>query len=225
MKKLVLSAVLLTAVVISVTAQTKKVMPVEKTVAMSLPMSSPTAKGKWLVGPALAFESYTDEDGVTVYKKTTIDFQPEIAYFIANDLSVGLSFGISTEQIKVDGIAEAKGSGFAVAPTLRYYLNLAPKFKFLGKFQIPIGSLKQTLSNGNPVDLKTSYWGLKLTPAFAFFPSDKISLELSWGSANFIAAKTGNEKSNSFGFDLFNDHEFSGAISSPMLGVKWHLGK
>ncbi len=225
MKKLVLSAVVLTTVVMSVTAQTKKATPVEKPAATSMPMSSPTAKGKWLVGPALTFNSYTDDDGTSTYKKSGFDFQPEIGYFISDDLSVGFSLGLSMEQIKLDGVATDKGSGFSVAPTFRYYLNVAPKFKLIGKFQVPIGSIKQTLSNGNPVDDKTSYWEAKLSPSFAFFPSDKICIELTWGGAYFISAKTGETKTSNFQFDLFNNREFNGHVSAPTFGIKWHLGK
>jgi len=225
MKKLVLSAVVLTTVVMSVTAQTKNAISVEKPAAMSMPMSSPTAKGKWLVGPALSFSSNSVDDVMTKYKIHEFDFQPELGYFIADNLSVGLSIGIAMDQNKVDGVVEDKGSGFSVAPTFRYYLNVAPKFKLIGKFQVPIGSIKQTLSNGNPVDDKTSYWEAKLSPSFAFFPSDKICIELTWGGAYFISAKTGETKTSNFQFDLFNNREFNGHVSAPTFGVKWHLGR
>lgn len=225
MKKLVLSAVVLTTVVMSVTAQTKKATPVEKPAATSMPMSSPTAKGKWLVGPALSFSSESDDDGMTKDKGYGFNFQPEIGYFIADNLSVGLSSGIRMEESKVDGVTINKASGFSVGPTLRYYFSLSPKFKVLGKFQIPFGSIKQTISNGNPVDSKKSSLGVNLSPAFAFFPSDKICVELIWGGAYFISSKLGDAQSNDFGFDLFNNQEFNAFFSPPALGVKWHLGK
>lgn len=225
MKKLVLSAVVLTTVVMSVTAQTKKATPVEKPAATSMPMSSPTAKGKWLVGPAIKLYSYSDDDGTNEFKSNRFDFQPEIGYFIVDNLSVGLSLGISMSENKLDGVTVDKGSGFGAAPTLRYYLSLSPKFKVLGRFQIPFGYTKSTMSNGNPVDSKKSYWEAILSPVFAFFPSDKVSIELDWGSLYFHSEKNSDEKVTNLGLSFSNGSTFQGSISSPTLGVKWHLGK
>lgn len=226
MKKLVLSAVALTIVVMSVTAQTKKAMSVEKPVSTGVPMSSPTSKGKWLVGPALTFVSSNLDDGTSKIKENDFGLQPEIGYFILDDLSVGLSIGIGVQQTKLDGVQLDKSSTLFLAPTLRYYLPISQNFQFLGKFDIPIGSVKTTLSNGNSVDEKTTSFGAQLIPAFAFFTSKKISIELDWGGLYFSSTKTpAGTKVNSFGIDLFSSNDFTGLINAPTLGVKWHLGK
>lgn len=207
-------------------AQNKTTVTASKPTSINPVISdSPTAKGKWLVGPALSTSSYNDEDGTDEFKLNRFDFQPEIGYFIVDDLSVGLSLRISMSENKLNGVTVDKGSGLGAAPTLRYYLNLAPKFKLIGKFQVPIGSIKQTLSNGNPVDDKKSFWEAKLSPVFAFFPSDKVSIELDWGSLYFHSEKNSVEKETKLDLSFLNGITFQGSISSPTLGVKWHLGK
>lgn len=226
MKKVVLSAVILTAVLMSATAQTKKAMPVKTAQMSSMDMSSPTAKGKWLIGPALSLTSSTQDDGSVKSKHSIMAFQPEVGYFIADNLSVGLSLGISSDQTRVDGVATDKTSSFTLAPTLRYYLPISPKFQFLGKLQVPFGSVKTTLSNGNEVDVKSTLFGVQAIPAFAFFPSKKISIEMAWGSLYYISNQiAGGEKNSFFGLEFLNDDDLTGFIEGPTLGVKWHLGK
>ena len=225
MKKVVLSAVILTAVLMSATAQTKKAMPVKTAQISSMDMGSPTAKGKWLIGPALSISSDSDDDGTTTTKQTKMGFQPEIGYFISDDLSVGLSFAVGSEQAKLDGDATDKTSSFLIAPTLRYYLPISPKFQFLGKLQVPFGSVKTTLFEGNEVNVKSTLFGVQATPAFAFFPSNKISIEMAFGSLSFASLKADGITSSSFGLDLLNNDDLTGFITGPTLGVKWHLGK
>ncbi len=225
MKKVVLSAVILTAVLMSATAQTKKAMPLKTAQMSSMDMSSPTAKGKWLLGPALSISSDSDDDGTTTTKDTNMGFQSEIGYFIADDLSLGLSVAFGMEKSKVDGVDDGKASILYVLPTARYYVPIASKFKFLGKLQVPVGSIKSTLQNGNEVDVKSTHFGVQVIPAFAFFPSNKISIEMTIGSLYFDSSKTGDYKRNSFGLDLFNDNDHTAVINSPNLGVKWYLGK
>ncbi len=225
MKKVVLSAVILTAVLMSATAQTKKAMPVKTAQMSSMDMSSPTAKGKWLIGPALSISSDSDDDGTTTTKETKMGFQSEIGYFISDDLSVGLGLAFGMQKSKVDGVDDNKASVLFVLPTLRYYMPITSKFKFLGKLQVPVGSIKNTLQNGNAIDVKTTNFGVQVIPAFAFFPSNKISIEMTLGSLYFDSSKTGEVKTTSLGLDILNDNDHTAFITGPTLGVKWHLGK
>ncbi len=187
---------------------------------------SPTAKGKWLVGPALGFSSNSNNDGTSEYTHNLIGLYPEIAYFISENVSTGLMFGFGMEKNKVDGIETDKASSLYLSPTLRYYIPLSAKFKFIGKLQIPVSSVKQTLTNGNPVDIKNNGFGVELISAFAFFASNKISIELDMGGLYYHASKTDGIKSSSLDLKIFNNNnDNSGIIQSPTLGVKWHLGK
>jgi len=207
-------------------AQTKKAAPASQPVAKSIVIQSmdgsPTAKGKWILGPSISVSSTSQDDGANVFKTSSLGFQPEIGYFIKDELSIGLGIGFGANQTKVDGTASDKFTTLFVAPTLRYYLPISPKFHFLGKLQVPFGTRKTTLSGGVDVDVKSTSFGVKAIPAFAFFPSGKISIEMSLGNLYFKSEKQGDKTDNSFGFALLDQTNYEGM---PSLGVKWHLGK
>ena len=232
MKKLVLVAFVFALTPFVTLAQAKKAAPAAKVEAktatmqhMDMSMGGPTSKGKWLVGPSLGFASSSEDDGNNTVKTSTMSIQPELGYFIADDLSIGLSLAFGAEQIRVDGTASDKQSWMFVAPTLRYYLPIASKFHFLGKLQVPIGSYKTTLDAGVDVDEKTTGFGVQAIPAFAFFPSNKIAIELSFGSLYFSSTKFGGTTQNDFGLAVLSDNDFRFSNGAPTLGVKWHFGK
>ncbi len=193
-----------------------------KSIAMQSLDGSPTTKGKWLVGPSISIISTSQDDGTNVFKTSSFGFQPEVGYFIKDQLSIGLGIGLGTNQTKEDGTAVEKHSSLFVAPTLRYYLSVSPKFHFLGKLQVPFGTLKTTLSGGVDVDVKSTSLGVNAIPAFAFFPSSKISIEMSLGNLYFKSKKLGDNNDNSFGFAFLDQTTYEGM---PSFGVKWHLGK
>jgi hypothetical protein len=227
MKKLVLIAfVMLIAIPMVTRAQIKKAVPVAKSSPMqSMDMSSPTAKGKWLVGPSFGFNSTSYDDGNATIKQSYMDFQPEIGYFINDNISLGLSLALGADQVRVDGTATDKSSTFFVAPTLRYYLPISSKFQFLGKLQVPVGANKTTLDSGVDVDEKSTQFGVQAIPAFVFFPSNKIAIEMTFGSLHFNSRKEGGVTENNFGLSILSDNNFDYSLGAPSLGIKWHLGK
>lgn len=193
-------------------------------------MDSPTAKGQWLLGLSLTAASATDDDGVNEQKQSWMGFQPEFGYFFMDNMSLGLSVGLGSAQSKIDGTTEQKFSTFFAAPTFRYYLPISNKFQFLARFQVPVGSYKTTVQNGADVDLKSTAFGVQVMPAFAFFPSNKISIEMGLGSIYFNSVKTEDEKNSVFGISTFNDNDLAtnvghGFFTSPTFGVKFYFGK
>ncbi len=206
--------------------QTKKAAAVSQSASKSIAMQSldgsPITKGKWLVGPSISIISTSQDDGTNVFKTSSLGFQPEVGYFIKDQLSIGLGIGLGTNQTKEDGTAVEKHSSLFVAPTLRYYLSVSPKFHFLGKLQVPFGTRKTTLAGGVDVDVKSTSLGVNAIPAFAFFPSSKISIEMSLGNLYFKSEKLGDNTDNSFGFAFLDQTTYEGM---PSFGVKWHLGK
>ncbi len=228
MKKFVLFALMIAMLPLFTLAQAKKSSsPSQTTVkqTMDMSMNNPTAKGKWLVGPALSFSSDTEDDGNSTVKFSGFRLEPEIGYFLMDNISLGLSLSFGSNQTRVDGTATDKSSLLYVAPTLRYYLPISPKFQFLGKLQVPVGSNKTTLISGVDVDVKSTSFRVEAIPAFAFFPSNKIAVELSWGSLYFNSQKQGGDTNNSFGLNLVSDDKPGYSNGALRLGVKWHLGK
>jgi long-subunit fatty acid transport protein len=194
-------------------------------------MNSPTQKGKWLVGANIGFDSYTGEvAGVEGPKTNTLLFQPAVSYFIKDDLAVGLVVGLASYKKQLAGVDDQKTSGLSIAPSVRYYMPIGNRVKFYGQLLVPIGSEKTTLDNGVAVDVKTQTMGVNLIPGFAFFPSQKISLELNLGSIYFRSTKTGDEKETFMGVSMLGEDLYPNNLNfyhynPATIGIKFHLGK
>jgi long-subunit fatty acid transport protein len=216
-------------------AQTKKAAPMPPKGPMvkseMMAMNSPTQQGKWLVGANIGFNSYKDETaGVEGSKINDLLFQPALSYFIKDDLAVGLVLGLASHKQQVAGVDDEKTSGLSIAPSVRYYMPIGNRVKFYGQLLVPIGSEKTTLAGGAAVDVKTQTMGVNLIPGFAFFPSQKISLELNLGSIYFQTAKTGDDKITNMGVSMLGEDVFANSdafnqYNPDTIGIKFHLGK
>ena len=235
MKKLFLLSVCTLSFTAMALAQTKKAAPMPPKGPMvkseMMAMNSPTQQGKWLVGASIGFNSGKDETaGVEGVKNNTLLFQPAVSYFIKDDLAIGLVLGLASYKQQVAGVDNKKTSGLSIAPSVRYYMPIGNRVKFYGQLLVPIGSEKTTLLGGAAVDTKTQTMGVNLIPGFAFFPSQKISLELNLGSIYFQSAKNGDEKSTYMGIsmlgeDLYANSENFNHYNPVTIGIKFHLGK
>jgi long-subunit fatty acid transport protein len=235
MKKLFLLSVCTLSLTAMAFAQTKKAAPMPSKGPMvkseMMAMNSPTQKGKWLVGANIGFDSYTGEvAGVEGPKTNTLLFQPAVSYFIKDDLAVGLVVGLASYKKQLAGVDDQKTSGLSIAPSVRYYMPIGNRVKFYGQLLVPIGSEKTTLDNGVAVDVKTQTMGVNLIPGFAFFPSQKISLELNLGSIYFRSTKTGDEKETFMGVSMLGEDLYPNNLNfyhynPATIGIKFHLGK
>lgn len=226
MKKLVLIVLVFGLGSSFTSAQSKKAATVGQLNAKSITKQSmdgsPTTKGKWIVGPEFSFSSIKNENSNLIHKQSSLWFQPELGYFVADNLSVGFGLGLGTNKTVLDGVEYDKSTNFTVTPTLRYYLPISTKFQFLGRLMVPVGNGKITLSSGNVVDEKVSILNVRLSPAFVFFPSNKISIEMTLGSLFYKSEKQGDQNYNAIGLALLSNDSFEGR---PTFGVKFHLGK
>ena len=235
MKKLFLLSVCTLSFTAIAFAQTKKATPMPSKGPMvkseMMAMNSPTQQGKWLVGANIGFNSFKAEvAGVEGVDTKLLLFQPAVSYFIKDDLAVGLVLGLASYKQQVAGVDDEKISGLSIAPSVRYYMPIGNRVKFYGQLLVPIGSEKTTLAGGAAVDVKTQTMGVNLIPGFAFFPSQKISLELNLGSIYFQTAKTGDEKNTYMGVsmlgeDLYQSSANLGSYNPAIIGIKFHLGK
>ena len=235
MKKLFLLSVCTLSFTAMAFAQTKNAAPMPPKGPMvkseMMAMNSPTQQGKWLVGANIGFNSFKAEvAGVEGVDTKLLLFQPAVSYFIKDDLAVGLVLGLASYKQQIAGVDNEKTSGLSIAPSVRYYMPIGNRVKFYGQLLVPIGSEKTTLDGGVALDVKTQTMGVNLIPGFAFFPSQKISLELNLGSIYFQTAKTGDEKNTYMGVsmlgeDLYANSESFNLYNPVTIGIKFHLGK
>lgn len=198
---------------------------------MVLSLSAQTDKGKWLVGASIGVYSDTEQANPNADKVKTSEmyFQPSISYFISDDLAVGLLFASGSYKMQTASTVDEKSSSMLVAPSLRYYMPIGGNhFKFFGQLLVPFGTDKTTVASGADVDVKTQLMGVNLMPGFAFFPSSKISIEMSLGSIGFQTTKTGDAKSTNINVSMLGQEVYSDGFTGlgyPTIGFKLHLGK
>ena len=73
-------------------------------------------QGAWMVGGSAGFESFKYKDAEN--STTTILLNPNLGYFIADDLAIGLELGLLS--VSFDG---ESSTSFALGPFVRYYIT------------------------------------------------------------------------------------------------------
>lgn len=179
--------------------------------------SAQTEKGKWLVGTSMELSTYKSTDPNEVYpsKEKYIQFNPEVGYFIKDNLALGLLMEIQNAKYQDINNDVFEYNSFLIGPSAKYYLPLAKHFNFYSSLSIPFGS--NIRKDTGLSDVKTQIARIELNPGFAFFPTNNIGIEFGLGRLRFESTKTGEEKTNAFTFGVLGNHM--------SLGVKLHLGK
>ncbi len=176
-----------------------------------------TEKGKWVVGTSMELSTYKSTDPNEVYpnKEKYIQFNPEMGYFIKDNLALGLLIEFQNAKYQDTNNDVSEYSGFLIGPSAKYYFPLAQRFKFYSALAVPFGTIIR--KNTGYSDEKTQTMRVELTPGFTFFPTNKIGIEFGLGRLRFESSKTGEEKTNGFTFGVLGNHM--------SFGVKLHLGK
>ncbi|WP_316833406.1 outer membrane beta-barrel protein [Pedobacter nutrimenti] len=225
----------------------KKLLTLAAFCACAWTANAQTEKGKILLGGSINYlnnksvaqNQIQETQGVqnSSTKNNSFSVSPNAGLFIKDNLAIGLGIGYTRVKTSTTGNyyisnnqsinfnQETNLNEFFISPYVRYYIALVDKFKFFGQLLVPINSGKvKTTSNANEnfiLEYNTSSLGLSVQPGFAFFPSKRISIELSSNgldySHNKFKNKVTNEKSSS------NSFSFSANSLSPKLGVMFHL--
>jgi len=204
-----------------------------------------TNKGKFLLTGTLGISSNTqysnnnnyDQYGnlisttSTKFTSTQFSIIPKFGYFIVNNLALGLGIGYSGYTTKNDNNSnKVTNNSITLNPFGRYYLGINDKFKFFGElgFGLSYGKYHNPGYSQNYQDNNSRGLNIYLSPGFAFFPSDKVSIELSINGINFQSfnsntnATTGNYTSNSFSLGSTSSTTGNGFLN-PKLGISFYF--
>ena len=210
------------------------------------------SRGTSLVGGSIGYNRSTNESkyvgsaipaGPNPIEITYQNFNinPNAGYFIADNLVAGVSFGFgTTKEIRPYASSAdparpnkliTKSTIYNVAPFLRYYYFPIENFGFYS--QLSAGLNRQTSTTtfdelDDERQRKTNGGGVSITPAFVFFPTSKLGLELTAGSIGYFRTRTkpsglqqgqyDNEtKTSSFGANF--------GLSSLTLGASYYIGR
>lgn len=166
------------------------------------------SKGKWLVGGAISYQTGSEFEfagqkiSALGSDVSAFAFTPRVGYALSDRLVVGGRLGLafaSEEQNVAGQTVKFNANGFAIAPFGRYYLPLGNKAYFFGEAAVNIGSIGLN-SDGQRL-LSFSLFQVGISPGFAFFITDKISIELMVNGISFSSLK---EKDANEPIDAFN---------------------
>lgn len=183
--------------------------------ALSLAANAQTEKGKFIVGGQVSFETSKTKD--IDNKATGFSINPTVGYFVADNWAVGTGIGYGWSKQENGTAPTLKTDAFKVAPFVRNYVGEG-QFKFFSQLSVPMAWGKKTseLATGDE-KVKTQNIGVEIAPGFAFFPTNKIGIELKVRGLYYEndKNKTTDVSTNKFGLDANS--------LAPTLGVQFHF--
>ena len=162
-------------------------------------LSAQTTKGKLVVsgGVGLQFissnlktvyDGKTDEEA----KINSFSISPSFAYFIKDNLAIGLLSEFTNTKSEVDGVEKLKTGNTIIAPTAIYYFPVEGKIRPLAQIGIGYASLNVKEEGKD----KLSYSGLSLNfgGGVAYFIKENISFNFGLTYSNNSMKNADDEK-------------------------------
>ncbi|MBT1686554.1 outer membrane beta-barrel protein [Dawidia soli] len=182
-----------------------------------------TTAGNMLLGGGIGYNSQKQETGGDDATNNTFSFTPSFGYFVADDFAVGLNleFSSSNRENWDDFGGEYKVTEFLFEPFARYYMFTPnEKFAFFAEGALGFGSQKVDPDGGD--ELKASMFRFRVSPGFAYFISDKWSLDFQLSGISY----TSYDPNTDSDFDDDKQSEFVFGVDSfnPSLGFRYVIG-
>lgn len=154
-------------------------------------------------------------------KATNISFLPNVGYFIADDFAIGMELSLSTSSTESNN-QTSNGTSYSVGPAARYYKQIgSTPLTIFGQAGIYFGGGKNEVTTG-PVtsELKSSSFGIYVSPGFAYFFNEHWAGELYFNGFSYSGVdpnKDANaDKSTTFSFGL-------NSLAPSGLGIRYHF--
>lgn len=182
------------------------------------------AKGKWLAGGAVTYQTGSEFEfagqkiSALGSDVSAFGIAPRVGYALSDRLVAGGRLGLafaSEEQTVAGQTVKFRANGFAFAPFARYYLPLGNKAYFFGEAAVNVGSIK--LSQDGQDLLSFSLFQAGINPGFAFFITDKISIELMVNGISFSSLKQKEASESQDALNLGPNFDQRG----PTLGIQF----
>lgn len=124
----------------------------------------------------------TDDDSGDVGKTTNLDFSPQIGFFVADGLALGIEIPISYSSEKDEDENKYNSTSMAFAPFLKYYFgsgNIKPYFQ--GEFGIGNLNMKYEPASGTSDDASAGMFLYQVGGGIGVFLNEKVSLDFGLG--------------------------------------------
>lgn len=225
----------------------KQLLTLAAVCVIAMAANAQTEKGNNLIGGSIGF-NYNNRkplnSGNTITDNSrSFNISPRYGHFFGKNLAVGLQVGYSRSETHSTSTyvlgnnslafsnTETKNNFFTAIPYVRYYLEVADKFKFFGEgdFGMAFGKTKSSsiysANNINQnISYKTTQYLASVNPGFAFFPSKKWAIEFSFPLISYSKYKLEDNGVN-LNSEASNNESFTLAFSSfsPTIGFNFHF--
>lgn len=163
--------------------------------AISFAANAQIEKGKSFGGGSISFGTSNNNSNALQVNSLTVG--PKVGYFVSDRFAVGMEFSYNLSKLNgefYDYFNETtqlvergfgfKEENFGLTPFTRYYFTIKDNFKIFGQARITaeINSYKNIDESGYlyRTDYTFKGFGASLDPGFAFFPSEKWTIEFSF---------------------------------------------
>ncbi|TCC89301.1 DUF3575 domain-containing protein [Pedobacter frigiditerrae] len=192
-------------------------------------------KGLTIGGLSLSFGTTDQNSNATRLNSFAIN--PRIGYFINNNLSLGMEFNYNISKLNgefydyfdtntnsIQSSFGFKEENFGLSPFARYYIHIKENFKFFGQANLTfqINSYKNIDDTGYlyRTDYTFKGFGASLSPGFAFLPSRKWDIELSFPLIGYF-----NERGTNQDYHFRRTRNIQLVLDNftPAFGVNFHF--
>ncbi len=192
-------------------------------------------KGATIGGLSLSFGTTDQNSNATRLNSFAIN--PRIGYFLNNNLSLGMEFNYNISKLdgefydyfdtstnSIQSSFGFKEENFGLSPFARYYIHIKENFKFFGQANLTfqINSYKNIDDTGYlyRTDYTFKGFGASLNPGFAFLPSGKWDIELSFPLISYF-----NERGNNQNYHFSRSRNVQLVLDNftPSFGVNFHF--
>ncbi|WP_256011355.1 outer membrane beta-barrel protein [Desertivirga xinjiangensis] len=191
----------------------KKVLLIAAIAVCSLKVSAQTEQGNIVVGGSVNFSSQKIE--VEDDAATSFSIIPKAGYFIQENIALGTGIGFQSGK-SFDG---DKTNTFIIAPFGRYYKSISEQFKFFGELSVPMAFGRSENEDGDKGP-KYSAIGVGLSPGFAFFPTKKFGIELSFSGISYRSETVKPEIGDDMTSNVFN---IGADFFNPNIGLLFYF--
>lgn len=224
--------------------------------AMAFTANAQTEKGKNFINGSVGFssteKSFRDDNVNSLVnyldKTKAFNIMPRFGHFISNNLALGLGIGYvhgksNTDRDEITSTSSinrvyqtSKQSSINFSPFIRYYVDVAEKFKFFSQITTSIGfgkgeqSLSQSFFSGTQIfnnssegDWKFTTYGAEINPGFAFFPSKRWAIEFSFPLIKYAKTKPNDQGTNTITIGSSEDFSFATDSFNPNIGFTFHF--
>lgn len=223
-------------------------------------VNAQTEKGKNFIHGSVGYLSTknginsTNNGSLSNYGDTlnTLNIMPRFGHFFSKNLAIGLGIGFANSKSAygntiingstvIYSLQNSKQHSFNVGPFIRYYIDIADKFKFFGQLNTAIGfgktdqknsysvynlasSTTSTIITNTNYSYKMTKYSASINPGFVFFPSKRWAAEFSFPLLDYNKIKPKAEDGVLANSAISTSQNFSFFTSfTPNVGFNFHF--